>query len=243
MCFVRSNLGSLAGYLQDLFDLLDAYGALEKSCPADALPSTIRDLKIRTDYAFIRQDCGQLISESQEGIGRVAQLVSDLKSFSRADDKQWRSVILHTGLDSTLNIIGNEIKYHCTLKKAYGNIPEVYCLPSQINQVFLNLLVNAAQAIPGKGEITITTGQAGSEVFVTIADTGAGIANEDLPRLFDPFFTTKPVGQGTGLGLSIAYGIVQKHLGRIDVKSTVGKGTAFTVWLPIKPSPATSSAE
>jgi signal transduction histidine kinase len=131
-------------------------------------------------------------------------------------------------------MVGNEIKYHCILHKDYGELPEIYCIPSQIDQVFLNLLVNAAQAIPEKGEITLRSGQVGDEVFIAIADTGTGISADNLSRIFDPFFTTKPVGKGTGLGLSIVYGIVQKHRGRIEVDSTVDKGTTFTVWLPIK---------
>ena len=153
---------------------------------------------------------------------------------------QWAN--LHQGLDSTLNIVANELKYKCTVTKHYGDLPQVWCEASQLNQVFMNLLVNAGHAIPDKGEITISTGQQGDEVFVAIADTGAGIAPENLSRIFDPFFTTKPVGQGTGLGLSLAYGIVQKHHGRIEVQSEIGKGTTFTVWLPINPPENNSSA-
>ena len=232
--FVTSNLGSLDYYLREIFDLLDAYEALEGVCTSnEAALSKIRELKQQKRIVFLRSNIAQLISESQEGLVRVTKIVSDLKSFSRAESNDWQWADLHNGLESTLNIVWNEIKYHCTLNKDYGVIPEVYCIPSQINQVFLNLLVNAAQAIPEKGEITLRTGQLGGEVFIAIADTGTGIPAGNLPRLFEPFFTTKPVGKGTGLGLSIAYGIVQKHRGRIEVESTVGKGTKFTVWLPV----------
>jgi len=234
--FVASNLGSLDTYLRDIFALLDAYAELEEACQTDAAALLkVRDLKQQKEIAFVREDIAQLIAESRQGLVRVIKIVSDLKNFSRAESNDWRRVNLQEGLDTTLNIVWNEIKYHCTLHKEYGEIPEVYCIASQINQVLLNLLVNAAQAIPGKGEITIRSGQVGNEVFIAIADTGTGIPAEVLPRLFEPFFTTKPVGKGAGLGLSIAYGIVHKHGGRIEVDSTVGKGTTFTVWLPIEP--------
>jgi len=234
--FVKSNLGTLDGYLLDIFAVLDACEALEAACPADdALLAKLRELKQQKDIGFLRNDIGPLLAESRQGLDRVAKIVSDLKNFSRAGSSDWLWTNLHNELDATLNIVWNEIKYHCTLHKDYGDIPEVYCVPSQINQVLLNLLVNAAQAIPDKGAITIRSGQVGDDVFIAIADTGAGIPAENLPRLFEPFFTTKPVGKGTGLGLSIAYGIMQKHGGRLEVDSTVGEGTTFTLWLPVKP--------
>ena len=148
---------------------------------------------------------------------------------------------LHQGLDSTLNIIWNELKYKCTVNKEYGELPPVCCVPSQINQVFMNLLLNAAEAIHDKGEIRIRTGRRGQEVFVAIGDSGAGIPPENLGRIFDPFFTTKLVGKGTGLGLSLVYTILQKHGGRIEVDSTVGQGSTFTVTLPIEPWPDTAA--
>jgi len=234
--YVTSNLTSMDSSLRDIFGLLDAYEALERVCPsAEAALAKVREIKQQKEIVLLREDIGQMLAESKEGLARVAKIVSDLKNFSCAENNDWQWADLHNGLDSTLNIVGNEIKYHCTLNKDYGDIPDVYCIPSQINQVFLNLLVNAAQAIPEKGEITLRTGQVGDDVFVAIADTGTGISAETLPRLFEPFFTTKPVGKGTGLGLSIAYGIVQKHGGRIEVESKVGRGTVFTVWLPVKP--------
>lgn len=241
--FVTSNLGSLDAYHRAIFEVLDAYEALETSGPLSetAALSAIRELKHKKKIARIRADIDELLAESREGLIRVAKIVSDLKSFSRADSDSWQWVDLHQGIDSTLNIVWNEIKYHCTLHKDYGDIPKVYCLSTQLNQVFLNLLVNASQAIAKKGEITIRSGQVAGEVFIAIADTGAGIPAENLPKLFEAFFTTKPVGKGTGLGLSIAYNIVQKHGGRIEVASTVGAGTTFTVWLPIKP-PTDNSA-
>lgn len=242
--FVTSNLKTLDVYRQDIFELLDAYEALEAACTQDETALLkIRSLKQQKDLAFLRTDIGQLIAESRNGMTRVAKIVSDLKDFAHAENKEWLWADLNSGLDSTLNIVWNEIKYHCTLNKAYGDIPKVYCMASQINQVLLNLLVNAAQAIPEKGEISIRTGQAGDEVFIAIADTGSGIPAENLSRIFEPFFTTKPVGKGTGLGLAISHDIVQKHGGRIEVESTVGKGTTFTVWLPVNSPVEAASAK
>ncbi|PKO69083.1 MAG: hybrid sensor histidine kinase/response regulator [Betaproteobacteria bacterium HGW-Betaproteobacteria-14] len=238
--FVTSNLTTLASYWQDILKLLDAYETLEALAMADAAAlNRIRSIKQECDIAFLRDDTAKLIAESQDGLARVTAIVRDLKNFSRAEDidnRQWTD--LHSGLDATVNIVWSEIKYHCTLRKDYGELPKIYCNPSQINQVVLNLIVNAAQAIPDKGEITIRTGQTDSKAFIAIADTGTGIPAETLPRLFEPFFTTKPVGKGTGLGLSIAYGIMQRHQGSIEVSSIQDKGTTFTLWLPLKPADA-----
>ena len=234
--FVSSNLGSLDSYHRAIFEVLDAYEAMEDLCPiTEPALAKIRELKHKKKIARIRADIGELLAESREGLVRVAKIVSDLKTFSRADSDNWQWVDLHDGIDSTLNIVWNEIKYHCTLNKAYGDIPKVYGIPTQLNQVFLNLLVNASQAISQKGEITIRSGLVANEVFIAITDTGVGIPAENLPKLFEAFFTTKPVGKGTGLGLSIVYNIVQKHRGRIEVVSTEGVGATFTVWLPIRP--------
>lgn len=234
--YVTSNLGVLDSYMQDTFELLDAYSALEEACPTDTVAlTTIRRIKQEQDSDSVRQDIVQLIAESRQGLQRISKIVGDLKNFARVESEEWQETNLHDGLDSTLNIVWNEIKYHCTVHKHYGDLPVIICISSQINQVLLNLLVNAAQAITGKGEITIRTGLGKDEVFISISDTGSGISTEVLPRLFEPFFTTKPIGKGTGLGLSIAYGIVKKHGGRIEVDSALGKGTTFTVWLPLKP--------
>ena len=182
------------------------------------------------------------MAESKDGLARVAKIVRDLKDFSRVSDAISAWADLHQGLDATLNIVRNELKYKCTVNRQYGQLPLVWCVLSQLNQVFMNLLVNAAHAIPDKGEITIRTGCQGEEVFVAIADSGVGIPPENLTRIFDPFFTTKPVGKGTGLGLSLAYSIVQKHQGRIEVESKLDKGSTFTVWLPINPPADDSGA-
>ena len=148
---------------------------------------------------------------------------------------------LHAGLDSTLNIGWNDLKYKVELLKRYGDIPLVECLPSQLNQVFLNILVNAGHAIEQRGQITVATRAEGERVYIEISDTGKGIPEQHLARVFEPFFTTKPIGKGTGLGLSISYGIIKKHGGEIDVRSEVGVGTTFLIKLPVRQPPGTTS--
>ena len=234
--FIFSNFGTLEQYLEDLFQMLDAYEQAEASVSDSAALARIRSLKADLDIDYLKEDIPNLMRESRDGIQRVRKIVQDLKDFSRVDARQeWESVDLHAGIDSTLNIVNNEIKYKADVVKHYGALPEVQCLPSELNQVFMNLLVNAAHAITAeRGTITISTGVDGPNVWVEVADTGAGIAQENLKRIFDPFFTTKPVGKGTGLGLSLSYGIVQKHSGRMEVHSELGVGTRFRVTLPIK---------
>jgi signal transduction histidine kinase len=166
----------------------------------------------------------------------VRKIVQDLRDFSRVGETQWQWADIHHGLDSTLNIVWNELKYTCEVIRHYGKLPQINCVPSQLNQVFMNLLVNAAQSIEGHGQIVITTECVGEDaVRVSIADTGRGIPAQHLKRIFEPFFTTKPVGKGTGLGLSLAWSIVERHGGRIEVSSEIGKGTTFSVTLPIEP--------
>ena len=234
--FIFSNFGTLEQYLEDLFQMLDAYEQAEASVSDGAALARIRSLKADLDIDYLKEDIPNLMRESRDGIQRVRKIVQDLKDFSRVDARQeWESVDLHAGIDSTLNIVNNEIKYKADVVKHYGALPEVQCLPSELNQVFMNLLVNAAHAITAeRGTITISTGVEGPNVWVEVADTGAGIAQENLKRIFDPFFTTKPVGKGTGLGLSLSYGIVQKHSGRMEVHSELGVGTRFKITLPLK---------
>ena len=236
--FVQSNLGSLERYLHDLFDMVGAYESVEAAL-ATAAPQTADALRQRRealDIDFIKEDIPKLLHESKEGITRVRKIVQDLKDFSRVDKiLEWEFADLHKCLDSTLNIAANEIKYKADVVKAYGELPEVECLPSQLNQVFMNLLVNAAQAMDGpRGSITVRTGATDDGVWIEIADTGKGIPAENLKRIFDPFFTTKPVGQGTGLGLSLSYGIVRKHYGDIAAHSEIGQGTTFRITLPLR---------
>jgi signal transduction histidine kinase len=234
IAYVLSNMGSMEKAIADLLALLDLYETAEAAIADRNKLENIRKFKEDLDLTYLKQDIRSMLGESREGLLRVKKIVFDLKDFSRTGkDDEWTAADLHAGLDSTLNIVGNELKYKCEVRKEYGDLPPVVCLPGQINQVFMNLLVNAAQAIESKGTITIRTGRAGDRVWVEIEDTGSGIPQENLDRIFAPFFTTKPVGKGTGLGLSISGSIVEKHHGRIEVSSTVGKGSRFRIWLPI----------
>jgi len=238
--FIFSNFGTLEKYLAQLFGMLAAYEAAEPALAGTPAAAQLLRMREEIELDFLKDDIPALMTESKDGIQRVRKIVQDLKDFSRVDARQeWEWVSLHTGIDSTLNIVNNEIKYKADVVKRYGELPDVECLPSELNQVFMNLLVNAAHAISAeRGTITISTGTAGDMAWVEVADNGSGIAPENLKRIFDPFFTTKPVGKGTGLGLSLSYGIVKKHGGRIEVNSEPGRGTAFRVSVPVKRSDA-----
>ncbi|TMH59641.1 MAG: GAF domain-containing protein [Betaproteobacteria bacterium] len=235
--FVLSNLGTLDSYLTSLFGLLDAY--IETEAPTSASQQAslgrARALRESVNFDFLRGDIVALLAESRDGIMRVKHIVQDLKDFSRGGtDEVWEVVNLHDALDRTLNIVRNEIKYKARIETHYGSLPNVECLPSRLHQVFLNLIVNAGHAIEANGTITISTGTSGSEIWIRFEDTGCGIPKQHLNRIFEPFFTTKPVGQGTGLGLSVSYSIVQRHGGSIDVESEVGRGSRFTIHLPLR---------
>ncbi|KAB2969668.1 ATP-binding protein, partial [Zoogloea sp.] len=241
--YVHSNIRSLKGYIDQLLDVVDAYAAREGALPP-AEAAALQQIRKAADFDFIRDDIHALLRESEEGTERVRKIVQDLRDFSRSDANQdWQASDLHHGLDSTLNIASNEIKYRADVHREYGELPFVECLPSQLNQVFMNLFVNAAQAMPDdrRGLITIRTGVAGEQVWIEVGDNGRGIPPDVIPRIFDPFFTTKPVGKGTGLGLSLSYGIIQKHHGKISVSSTPDMGTTFRITLPIH-HPASSGA-
>ena len=229
--FVNSNLGTLQRYVNDLLRMLDAYEKAELTLAENVLQD-IRQLKQDIDTTYLREDIADLLTESLDGLQRVKRIVQDLKDFSHVDRAELEWADLEKGLDSTLNVVWNELKYKAKVIKEYAHPPSIECLPSQLNQVFMNLLVNAAHAIQTTGEITIRTGFDPQYVWVEVEDTGQGIPAENLTRIFEPFFTTKPVGKGTGLGLSLSYGIVKKHGGQIEVKSEMGKGTSFKVVIP-----------
>jgi len=234
--FISSNLGTLSSYFNHLQEMLDAYRRAEEAIGSTERLERLKSLRERIELDFLMEDIPLLIKESKEGIDRVGQIVKDLKDFSRVDaSQQWQWANLRHGIDSTLNIVANELKYKADVVKEYQDLPEIECLPSQINQVIMNLIVNAAQSMgPERGTITLRNGIEGESVWLEVADTGSGIAPESLQKIFDPFFTTKPIGQGTGLGLSLSYGIVKKHRGDISVRSEVGVGTTFRVQLPVR---------
>ena len=238
--FIKSNLSSLSEYAEVLKKLLDLYKrcVAQTGAGSDATLAEIKEIEQQENLEFLLEDIDGLIEESYNGTVRVKDIVQGLKSFSRVDDNQAKHSDINAGLDETVNMVWNELKYKCEIEKCYSELPPVECNPGQLNQVFMNLLINAAQAIEEQGTITITTQTLDKEVAVEIRDTGAGIAEENLKSIFDPFFTTKEVGVGTGLGLSISYGIIKNHGGSISVSSKLGEGTAFLVKLPCAASSA-----
>ncbi|KAF0143897.1 MAG: two-component system NtrC family sensor kinase [Nitrospirae bacterium] len=232
--FISSNLGTLDKYISRLTDFIGAQSkAIEQFDRTKNLIEEIDEKKRQLKLDYIIPDIKQLIAESLDGTQRVKSIVNDLKSFSRMDETEHRLADINSGLDSTINIVWNEIKYKAVLKKEYGNIPLTRCNLGQLNQVFMNMLVNAAHAIEKQGEITVKTWDNGDSIYISISDTGCGIPQDKLNDIFEPFFTTKELGKGTGLGLSIAYNIIKKHNGDIKVDSKLGEGTTFTLRIPV----------
>lgn len=238
--FIMSNINSFGEYVSSFKQFFLKYAELELCIRELDDKNTLKkltevqEMKLKSDIDFILKDIENLINESKEGSVRIKEIVQNLKSFARLDESQMKESDLNEGLEATLKILWNELKYKCEVTKNYGKLPMLYCYPGQLNQVFLNLLVNSAQAIPEHGKIHIETNSDDSHILIKISDTGTGITKENLKKIFDPFFTTKPVGKGTGLGLSISFGIIQKHDGTIEVESEPGKGTTFTIKLPVK---------
>ena len=233
--FVNSNLGSLQGQVDGLLRVISAYEAADSTLATHPEHhAAITAAKKSADLDFLREDIVTLMNESREGLARVAKIVSNLKDFSNVDNADWQFANLESGLDSTLGVVGNEVNSKAEVNKEYAGLPDVECMAAQINQVFAKLLVNAAQAIEGRGTITLRTGFDDQEVWVEVVDSGKGIPPENMKRIFDPFFTTLPIGQGTGMGLSLAYSVVRGHHGRIDVNSVVGQGSTFRLTLPLR---------
>jgi signal transduction histidine kinase len=242
--FVKSNLGSLAGYVDALLEIVRAYEDVEQ-LHGDAVEQALQAIEQRKkdiDYAYVVEDVRKLIDESVEGVQRVSQIVLDLKNFSRTGDVDAQPADLQAGIESTINVVWNQLKYKVDVVREYVPLPLVSCVASQINQVVMNLLTNAGQAITGHGTITVRTGVQADTVWFEVQDTGCGMAPDIQARIFDPFYTSKPVGQGTGLGLSISFGIVQRHGGSITVQSAPGAGSTFRVTLPVAPKHAKEEA-
>jgi signal transduction histidine kinase len=231
--FVTSNMSSLSDYVGQLFGLIDQYQATLSALPAEhraALEAASKQI----DLDYLREDIPSLLKESREGLDRVKGIVTGLRDFSRADDGQWVPTDLSQTLESALKIAGNAIKGNATVVKELAELPPVTCISSQISQVLVNLLVNAAQAVKAPGAITLRSGVMGESVWLEVSDNGCGMTEDVKRRIFEPFFTTKAVGQGTGLGLSITWEIMQRHQGQIEVTSTPGVGTSFRLTLPIQ---------
>jgi len=228
--FVYSNVGTLDDFVKRLRAILDVYRAVPLGDTAQArVDEQYKQLKV--DYALKYID--SMIEGIREGAERARKIVRDLRVFARTDADVWQAVDLHAELESSLTLVNHLLKERITVHRRFGALPSVECVRSQIDQVFLNLLANAAQAITGAGAITIETRVEGDCAVVAVSDTGPGIPPDVIGRIFDPFFTTKPVGEGTGLGLSISYEILKKHGGDIRAESAAGGGATFTVRLPL----------
>jgi len=230
--FVSSNLGSLKNYSEKMITLLDRCRSGEAS-EADF---------VAADFDYLKGDLADLLRESRDGLGRVTKIVSDLKDFAHIDEAAWQEANLNAGIEATLNVVWHELKYKAEVVRELGELPPVTCIAAQIDQVVMNLLVNAAHAIETRGTITVRTGHDDAWVWIEVADTGKGMTPAVMQRIFEPFYTTKPVGKGTGLGLSLSYDIVKKHGGRIEVNSEPGKGSTFRVWIPQQGNPTAELA-
>ncbi len=230
--FIFGNMDILAGYLKNLETLFDAWDAV--LLPADQL-SSLNLIKTAINYETLRGELNLILTDCREGAARICDVVTNLRLFSRLDEAEFKSVDINTGIGSTLRLLS---RYYgaglIVLERNYGDLPLVDCYASQLNQVWMNLLVNAAQAVGVSGKVIIETKLEGNSIVVVISDDGVGIPDEQLSKIFDPFFTTKPVGVGTGLGLSTSYGIIERHGGTISVQSKIDHGSTFTVRIPIR---------
>ncbi|MBX3020341.1 MAG: two-component sensor histidine kinase [Bdellovibrionales bacterium] len=223
--FIYSNMTHLRDYSQKLIHLIDV---------AEHEPQKLDKEKDKADLPYIMKDLPKLISSCEDGARRTRDIVLGLRNFSRLEEAHVKEVDLHEGLENTLRLLTGELKNRIKVTRQFGKIPKINCYPSQLNQVFMNVLGNAAQAIDDEGEITIATKKlSGDRVEVCIRDNGKGMSKSTVEKIFDPFFTTKGLGSGTGLGLSISYGVIQKHGGEILVSSELGKGTEFKIILPV----------
>lgn len=230
--FVMSNIATLREYSDSIQVFMKkVLPFVEK--PTKSVRQELLDLSEAEDFPFLIEDTFNIVKDVEEGLARVKDIVANLKHFARADEPNSEPFDLNENIEGTVKVAWNEIKYHATLHKELSHdLPKAYGHPSQVNQVILNMLVNAAQAIDEEGDIWIKTYVEDNYVVAEIKDNGSGMDEETRSKIFDPFFTTKPVNVGTGLGLSISYGIIEKHGGRIDVESAVGEGTTFKIYIP-----------
>ncbi|MFY0676140.1 MAG: HAMP domain-containing protein [Neptuniibacter sp.] len=236
--FVMSNLGTLDEYVTNYRTLVSEYEkllVLKDSSERKSQFQKIKSMREDFDIEFMNEDLDGLLQDTQEGSVRVREIVKGLKAFSHVDQSaEMQLTDINDCIEATLKVANNELKYHCEVITSLGDIPQTYCMAGQIKQVILNMLLNAAHAIKGKGTIEVATSQVGDRIELSIRDNGCGIDTADQGKLFDPFFTTKEVGEGTGLGLSISYGIiVDDHKGDIRVESELGEGSCFTIVLPV----------
>ena len=231
--FIHGNIMILQNYVDDLFGLIDLFEQSGIEIPSE-IKANIEKFKEDIDINFLREDVKDLIKSCIEGTQRTKNIVLDLKNFSRMEEMVLTQFDVPKEIDTTLNILNNKYKNRITVIKNYDpNTPKIEAYGGQLNQVFMNILDNAQDAISGEGTLTINTYSDEQNIKIEFIDTGSGIPEENLKKIFDPFFTTKTVGKGTGLGMSISYRVIKDHNGTIEVESTVGKGTKFTITLPI----------
>jgi len=234
--FVMSNLVTLSEYVdvfKRLFELTHNLESRLSDGQTQAVLEEFKQLQQSDDLGFIFSDSSELLKESLDGVSRVKEIVQGLRTFAHVDDVGMREMDINESLEQTIRMVWNELKYKCEIRREYSEIPKFKCFGGQINQVFMNLLVNAGQAIEANGLIVVRTYAKAENIYIEFEDNGCGIPESVQSQIFNPFFTTKPIGQGTGLGLSISYGIVNKHQGELSVKSELGKGTVFSIRLPI----------
>lgn len=230
--FIYGNMDILAGYLKSLEVLFDAWDNIKLT---SEYPASLDAIENKIGYTTLRGELSLILADCREGAERICDVVKNLRLFSRLDEADFKSVDINEGISSTLRLLSQYYSAgSIVLEKQYGELPLVDCYASQLNQVWMNLLVNAAQAVGDSGKVTIETKLEGVEIVVVIADSGAGISDEHISKIFDPFFTTKAVGVGTGLGLSTSYGIIEKHHGTISVQSKLDQGSTFTVRIPVR---------
>lgn len=239
--FIYGNMDHLAEYIKDIKEILSEFIDLKSLSIEEK--QKMDDLIEEVDLDYLLKDLDKLIKSCKNGAERTKDIVASLRSFSRLDEADIKHVDIHEGINSTLEILTHLYKNRINIHKNYGNVPKVQCYAGQLNQVFMNLLSNAAQAIKDKGDVWIETQTKGNNVIISFKDNGKGISEENKIKLFTPFFTTKPVGEGTGLGLSISYGIVEKHNGRIWAESEEGVGTTFNIEIPIEGAKDDSNAK
>jgi signal transduction histidine kinase len=231
--FISAGVESLNTNLDDIRQVLEAYHRITAANVQEKLKE-IEKLKEKVEYAEALREINKLIESIKTGTERTTEIVKGLRTFSRLDEDVLKVASIHEGLDSTLILLRNKYKDRIEIQRKYGSLPDIECYPGQLNQVFMNIISNAIDAIEGKGTITISTLKTNAKVQISIRDTGTGIPEKIRTRIFEPFFTTKDVGHGTGLGLSISHGIIEKHKGTIKVNSEVGNGSEFVISLPVK---------
>jgi len=235
--YILSNLTTLSEYLPGIDKTYKEMRALiseiDKSNPLYERRLKIERVIEERDINYLREDTLDLVEETKEGANRVLAIVRGLRNFAHTDDEAMKPADINECLQSTLNLVNNELKYHCHIETSYGELPNIHCSISKLGQVFMNILINAGHAIEDKGVISVTTRQSDDSVYIDIKDNGSGMSEATVQNIFQPFFTTKPKGRGTGLGLAISFGIVQEHGGAINVDSTEGVGTVFSIQLPV----------